>query len=753
MALTISNAWYEGQADGRLVVLLDIYDGATHWKAISGSVNPDSDLYTTPVALKKASPVAKEYHPITREMTIGEIWCDVTADWLKPILLNNRLKGQQVSVKVGWHNLDESDFVLQFRGVIEDPQPATEQGTIKLIVLDVFTILSTTSLTGGTFIGKHPLEVFYNGSDGVFDRIDIVAAQVDTASYDPTDARYATSISHFNTTGLAPGTTARKITKTRTVYEHTPGTFGGLTAREIKTVTYSAYDHAVINALETVNDLTQIMYGMNRTNDDGKLEFVHFDSARAVADNWTDGDIIPGSFRQTTAEGLVINRITLNFGDNHVLRMEEADSQTAYAQVGSTKRVFEYEVNTNWVNYKSAMLSSLLQADTDLQLYGSIHGFCGNRWPGFPAGAQPASAALNANRPAYLRLSNPHIDEDGAADNNLRAEIASFEANTYLAEVNEKEINLYDPDDGSVSIQVYPAVLEFSSGTRGEFGTDLIGDGINGSYILITDITMLVYCATQIFNRCRYGMGIVEFSTAMDKFGVQEGDLIGLTTNKYLAYNQDGLDGTQKLECVFKEPILFEGEPRIKWRFALAETGSATITAPFVTRGRWLSFIDSLNLRDDQIDVLSKGVISGLAVTDTGGLTGQVGKGIANGSYGRAYLSADRAHTFTANKDTYVRLSVEDQTLSFHRTALGAGTPVLLLGEIEIAKVVTGGAGITSITDNRGELDRPLGGTRIQTETITQNEVEDNALGIAKQKVGEVYTVSVNSDYSHWTKG
>jgi len=73
---------------------------------------------------------------------------------------------------------------------------------------------------------------------------------------------------------------------------------------------------------------------------------------------------------------------------------------------------------------------------------------------------------------------------------------------------------------------------------------------------------------------------------------------------------------------------------------------------------------------------------------------------------GRVITKPNYNHTFTASKDTYVDVSSADlptsnDDLTYTAVANGAGEPSLAAGQMRIAKVVTDGTAVTTVTDLR----------------------------------------------------
>lgn len=113
------------------------------------------------------------------------------------------------------------------------------------------------------------------------------------------------------------------------------------------------------------------------------------------------------------------------------------------------------------------------------------------------------------------------------------------------------------------------------------------------------------------------------------------------------------------------------------------------------------------------------GVISGLTIATSGNLTSTILEGLAYVDNVRIDF-LDTPNLFTASKDTYVDID-NTGTLVFTEVANGAGEPALTLPNERLAKVVTDGSSIPSVTDLRTPLNNVIG-TAGQTIPVSVNE-------------------------------
>ena len=90
-------------------------------------------------------------------------------------------------------------------------------------------------------------------------------------------------------------------------------------------------------------------------------------------------------------------------------------------------------------------------------------------------------------------------------------------------------------------------------------------------------------------------------------------------------------------------------------------------------------------------------VASGLVWSQSSGLNGTMTAGVAYVSGKRLVVSSIASRAFTASKDTYVSLD-SSGTVSYSEVANNAASPALPANSIWVAKVVTSGSSITSVS-------------------------------------------------------
>lgn len=737
MSLTPTAAWYQAvtRAEAKIRFYVAIYDGTNTWKAVSGSMDSGSDLYlaTIPVAIQKVTPVAIELDPLTRETQIGELFLDVDDNWIRPIIVNNRIKGQRCTVKLGAAELDESDFMSFFVGPIEEIHPI-DGHTVSLSVLDPFTVLNNTKITGH-WINKHPLEVLYDGAGGgILEKCDLAADLIDEDSLDPSDAVYTGDISHFIVSrGGAHGS-------------HWTGV------------------NDPVPAFQLAQEITRLLNGHFVANEAGELSFVRFDASASAVDDWTINDIIPGSFRQDSLEGNVVNRLICKFGatvgsQNTPQESYQADdtaSQTTYKYPGQTERILGPDPwTTKWLDGGMNLLYAAIAAgDNSLRLYsGNGHAVSGSKY------GSPAWATVSAARPVYLLLDSSHIP--GIAN------IEIVKATGLTINQGNIGVEVNDPDTG-YRLETHYHDLTFTGVSRGQLDTDASAHkgsvSATTALTLVYDITILVNLFDELLGRFQNGCPVINVDTLLTKYPLQIGDLITLTWSHFVAYGYDGITDADKWEIVGKELDIYSNPPVIKWALAYAGTSAITRTA---TPAGPLAFSDigQRYQSSDQTVLEQPHVVWGLDIVDAGDLDFTVEKGEAAAAVGqRCHLKSDRTLTAYASRDNYVILDIPTGNIVIAPVANGNPAPEFLNRSLLLGIVETDAVDITGITtdpdtdpvDNITRIGlrslddiqdgstylRVTGvsaGHQCQAASLASNSVEEakiNALAVTEAKIG-----------------
>lgn len=714
MALTPTAAWYAAcdRQDAEWRVLISITDGVTTWQALSGS-SAIAALLPVPSAIMGVSSVAEETDPVTRESEIGELWVEVADAWIRPILVNNRLVGKKLTAKLGARSLAEADYLALFAGPIEGIEPVDAM-RVKLIVGNLLSQLDNTQVAG-VWRGKHPYQCLYDAAGGgILEKAGLTASEVTAATFLPSN--YSATVSHFVTCPVAPA--------------------------DGPTMDLPAV--GATSALELVNGVLQVCYSALINDESGALKIVRFDDTAAAVADLTEDDFLEGSWEQDAFESGIINRVLIRarpdvFGSmsSGSYQCDEAASQAAHAYPGLTERVFSREIDASWYSGTFGILATTIDDnDTTVVFNFDIHSFCGMR-DGYPAAGQDADAKLSAARVAYFLL----MKWDGS-----EREIVKCAAATTLSGYARQRC--IDPSSGAWSSYDYSGQVT-ATVTREQFGTTAVAHAALETRVW--DITLFVYLAEQLLRRFAYGVPPVRFDLPLRWAWLQRGDLVTLTQPKYLAYGFDGITSSQKWEIVKKEVTVVGGAPRISIGCAYAGVNTPTLTV--IPRQAESAGMAQFNTATD--GTLSQGfVASGCGVTSVAALTVSVAAGTANHGVGyNRGIDAAFNHDCTASKDTYFVLDATSGAVRAYEVANGAAQPTKIGTEQWLAKVVTDGAGVTSVTDMRQTA--PLLGAKLVDGAVIEAKlgplsVTETKLGVASVTATKVGAAALGP--YHWTK-
>jgi len=271
MALTPAAAWSESvlRANPELRYAIEIYNGTTTWYATSG----DTDM-GYPEAVRRISNIGVELDGLSRKPQSGSMTIEVDDLWLRPIMVNNRLKNQQVTVKLGTKDLATASYLTIFTGIIQAFAVNASAGSISIEVEHGYSTLEK-ALVVGAWINEHPLTVAY---DIIVNKAGWPAALVDTNAFDPAQAVNAAN-GHYVVSLLAQG-----------VFEI------GLSEPE--------------SALDLVTELLTLLNAQLTINEAGQFTVVIFDSTAGAVDSWGGDDILPGSFEQEDLDAIIIPGLT-----------------------------------------------------------------------------------------------------------------------------------------------------------------------------------------------------------------------------------------------------------------------------------------------------------------------------------------------------------------------------------------------------------------------------------------------------------
>lgn len=700
MTLSISDNWKEraGRDSNALRFILEITKGVTTWAALDGLC----DSFSYPVALNSHSPFSQKMDVLERRIAIGENTVVVDRDWIRDVIVANRLRGSKMRLKIGFKDLAESDFVNFWTGVIEgvfpEPTPETETGEVRLEGKSAFEVLRQAKVTG-QWVQVHPLEAIYKGDGtGVLERAGLDSSLIDTAAFDP-DA-YNT-ISHIVVTRASLGTV------------YTDGTVREPTS-----------------ALDLADELAMLLNGMLYTKEDGTISFRVFDPSAAAVAAWDRSTFDEDDVRQVSLDDDLINRVDFKFlpeGQaaqfagggastfNGVYQANDTDSQAAHAYPGTSERVIGHKAESLWITHGAAVVgatdsgSGISAAATSFVLFGAATvTFCGTR-ESYPPGGQPANAKISAARPLYLMTDS--------------GEIIKATSMTVRSTAIAGPMALTDETGAHVSVGPFYTRWDISGVTRGALGT------VAAEADQVFDITTEVYLAEQWLKRHGNGIPKVEVTTELEEFDKELGDFVTIDWEGYLAYGLDGIEAADgNWEIVSKDYDPENASAGVKWLLAWAGVASPTLghlAIPKIwERGVAANALDAVQNEY----IAQKHVVNGLTVSHGSGLDVVVAAGTAAAGSLRATLPADVTITLPANSDCYIFFDLVTGTPHAVAVAHDATAPTGGGWSIRLSKVLTNASNAYSIDGVTDVPTHPINGLNIVPATVGTTQIESGAV-------------------------
>lgn len=719
--LTTTAAWKSAvqRADARLRILVEIYDGTNTWKAVSGCMDANSDLAGTPAAVLNVTPLGGELELVRAKTEHNETHVTVTDAWARPIIVNNRLKGQRVHVYIGTAELDEADFAAFAKHTMIEEIVPKDGAQIDFVCVGQARFLSEAKAIGAYYINTHPLEVLYKGDGSGL--LELAGCHtIDTTAFDHTQATYD-AIDHLVVGRIdLVGTSQKK--KDLTGSARLPDT-------KIFEDTSSAFTLA--------EELCTLMGGNLVETEDGEISFVWFDSTAAAQDHWTADDIVPGSLNQTDLDNNTINEIIINYGldadekFNRQYHARDTDSRARYAYPGVAARRYGEEFTFDWSGGHYRLGADVTDSQTSIEIgcydYGAL--LTGNR----------SDMTIDASHPVYLLI-----------DSRLQGGTQELVKCTGMTKDTTKNYGM-TVWDGSAWVKetgTWAAYVTMTGCTRGYRSTtaqahDATYSSVDGiyQYCRVFDVTPFVILADKLLDRFADGCPIIECETAMTKFALQRNDLVTIDDSRFVAYGHDGIDSGTKWQIIGKEADPLAKPPRIKWTLALAATNAgakdADLAAAWTTK-ELLEYVTSANAATQYA------VKTGLGITDAGGLDITVAAGSASNGVTAVTLPAAFTATMPASRDVYVYLAVTvpaSPIIVWNDVAIGAASPDTPGNHMVLGVVRTGAASITSI-DTTGKPTATLIGSVIIPGTVDSDQLADAAV-IA----GKIDLDAVTSDH------
>lgn len=650
----------------------------------STSIACTSGLYDSgtyyPAALGNVDGVAAKLDPLTRKAAMGGLSVTVQDDWIRATAVATRLKGKKATLKIGTKDLALGSWENLFVGVIEDVEPIAGGKWVNVKCLDAYSILSTNPVMG-EYIG-HPLDII----EQLIADADVSTDFYTASEFDPTAAAYS-SIGHFSVSNL-------NVVKkgTREVEIDTRNDYFGVLTRQQETT-------EPVESWPLVNELAQLCGGSIIPDEDGKLGFSVFDATASAAVHWTKDDYTDLQQKSDRVVNFVSIDTIAPTGEDFwaSFAVRDSTSTAAYAYPGTSERLFQHKIQTNWQQLNVGILTSIVSAAATsftVQNLAAMSGFVASA-----GGSQPSWAQVSASKPAYYRIGTEII-----------------------------KVTAITPDTSSpiMTTEVQSRQYAFSGTvtcTRGAFGTTAYEhDPSNIDEAIVLDVTMPCIRAEQILDRFEDGAPVVELTTNWQHFAYEIGDLVTFDCDWFLHFGADGMDNSTKWEITGKEPKP-EG---IQWTLCRATIGSNSHTATFADwfkMGHSASAVAGILLPDINDGTPRVGVpyvIDGLTVSATSGFGADLSTGTASATAGMTTkVHAAVSFTFPASKDSYVYLSCLTGRPGFVAVANGATQPSTPVASVLLSKVVTNGSAVTSVDNSPdGRKTLPHHGEAIETGTV-----------------------------------
>lgn len=649
----------------RVLLNLTTAVGVTH-QFLSGL----SSIFHKPTSLKDCTAITTEIEIPDRKPQVSSVTANLEMDQkVSDLVVNNYLRGKKADLLIGEASLAEADYEEYITGAVDDAVPINNAKNLRLNIKDVPKYLLDANVAG-YWIGQHPLEVAYN----ILTRAGVPSSQITTADFTPANF---TTISHFViSSGYYAGAGQNAV-----VIGHAP---------------------VPTPALFLLGAIAEVLDGMIWIDELGKFRFTRFDAAGSLARTLTDPDDIM-ELVQVDSVGKLYNRITVEshyypptdyFAERY--EQNDEDSQANYAWPGESEKIIEYKVQDQWSRSGAHLEVAVDAVATTIKLYGYVHGFAGTRWPGFPAGSQPADAVLSGGRLGYIKIDDEIMECTAVSVNN-----------TQFSRYSQLDF----ATGNSVVIDV-PYHITYTV-VRGRKGTSAAAHAIDAQAI---DLTLSVYLADSLLTRFCNGAPVIEITTSLRHFDLQLGDLVAVVSSRYRAYGKSALTSSTAWEIIGKDVVIFGDEPHIKFTLAWA-TDSAAPSPTVQPRSKkpwpWKKARQNEYAMIGS-DVGQKHIISGFTVTRIAALQVRVAAGVASGLTGRYETDTSTDKTLTASKDTYIRLDLLTAHILFEEVANGAAEPARLATQIPLAIVVTDGSDVVTITDMRDT--RALSSNKVAAE-------------------------------------
>ena len=679
-------------------------------------VSGDVPLLGHQPLVAKIQAITPRIDPITRRAQAGET-SFVLKDGLatRDLVENNPLKGRWLRFYLGCPALTTASDWLQIgAGMIDDVIPARGRVSTELRVLDVLGLLVNKKVAG-EWIAMHPLEAI----EDLLLEMGVDADVIDTATLQ--GSAYATSISHY------------KIVR---AFYDSSGDQRGIETPE--------------PALGVIDELAQVCNGSISLGTNGKIRFGKYDHAAAVVKTWTKANV--RGMRQTETTKRIFNKASMLFGwsgggepitsltnptspdpsngeGEYRYKVEVTDDDAiARYKFDATGQEFSAGFTSKWFGNRSQLDGSITSGAASFVVHtGWIKAWCGTG---------SSHRAASAARPIYLKIEDEIIKCDAVA---LDTDVESIPPGT-----DEFGNNHGTTGDDGISVlsqginsppgttggggEVMRATMTVAASGRGVLGTTAAAHGDDAE---VVDVTMAVNVLLDTIGRASDGLNIIEVDVVLHEIEPEIGDNIGLTHDAFLAYGYDGLAGTEKWEVVGKNVDPLAGF--ISYTLASVRTPPAVTSTwkwPGTNRkvfgalfGGWRGLYNMAIDEDIVASHVKGGPNPGMRVTSPSGLNIVISAGtVIHQGIRREVAARSANYALTASKDTYIWWDTERGVYVRRQVANGAAMPNIPSWGKLIAKCVTSGAAVTSITHY--PKYRGIKGSRVQDFGVKSRNVD-----------------------------
>lgn len=724
-------AFTHGNAEARFHVTIDT--GVDLITATDGLVDDPSSFSVGGVdtgGIVLVTPLAQEISPLSRRIQTNAVFVTCQDKWIRPYLVNNRVKGQKVTIKLGAKSIAFADYVNYFVGIIDNVKPTGDGQTVVVTCLDLTSSIKSRDVVG-YWNQIHPLDVIVEllGKGG------IPSSQIDLVSFDPATAANA-PVGHF------------VVGRSEVVGWGQDGTIRDPS-----------------NPIDLINELLVMMNGSLVIQEDGQIAFKIFDAAAATVADWTDQHI--DDFEQEDLDSNVINRVLVSFlgfpkeysttvistSDSGAVthqpvtktaqgfQLDETASQTAFEHPdASDGGVYEARIPMPWVNgmFYFDEDNPFQPADGVIRMNLAGQSICGFRE--FDAGPQPTEAVIGGARPAHFYIQGEILEVTSIAN-------LAFQDSDY----NQRDPAL---DFGSQFVQVTNlGGLYDLTVTRAAFGSVAAALDIIGAFSdYAIDITIPLYAAQRILERFAFGAFTVNLSTSLAEFDKQLLDLVTLDNRNFVGFGFDGIVAASgKWEIVSKVVEKDANPPRIAWRVMFVPTQVLTVAARSWLATHRGDFAD-LSVGEQSLSAVSQAFISdGLDINASGGLNATIDRGTVKDATKVSRNEDTLTKALAANSDTYFWMDTTTGQIETKTVANAAPAPVRTKNQAFIGKVITDGASVTSVVQNKDPITGNVVVSPMHPGTAQFNSIGANAIDTRSRKTESNNQIS-NFDFGSFTR-